>query len=323
MDNRARTAPAPTRLVVRLPNWIGDAILAAPALACLADAGWQVELVGKGWAGSLMCGWGWPAHARTEGLLANASLLRGLRRGPRGAPAVCLPNSISSALELRLAGFAASGFANEGRSPLLGAALRRQKGTHTLERFWALAQVWLTPAQRSAPPPAIAWRIAPLAGAAVRERLAAAGVAPGYAVICPFGGTVDKQDKAWPCFPAFAAAWAARGARLVICPGPGEVEQARAQYGAVATVLDRVDLRDYAALLAGAAQVVANDTGPGHLAAAVGAPLVSVLGPTDPTMWAPWGPQVQVVRRWPQWPTVDEVLRVAAAQAGGVGSMRA
>lgn len=311
MYRRAASMDNPARLVVRLPNWIGDTILAAPALASLADAGWELDLVGKGWAGNLLAGWGWPAHGRTQGIFANAGLLRTLRRGRRGAPAVCLANSISSALELRLAGFAASGFANEGRSPLLGRVLPKQRGTHTLERFWALAQVWLTPTQRRAPPPAIAWRIAPLATAAVRDRLAAAGIAPGYAVVCPFGGTVDKQDKTWPHFPAFASAWAARGARLIICPGPGEVEQARAQYGASATVLDGVDLRDYAALLAGAALVVANDTGPGHLAAAVGAPLVSVLGPTDPAMWRPWGQAVRIVRRWPQWPTVEQVLAVA------------
>ena len=35
------------------------------------------------------------------------------------------------------------------------------------------------------------------------------------------------------------------------------------------------------------------------MAAAVGAPLLSVLGPTKPEQWAPWGPGVTVLRRWP------------------------
>jgi heptosyltransferase-2 len=64
----------------------------------------------------------------------------------------------------------------------------------------------------------------------------------------------------------------------------------------------------YAALMRVAALVVSNDTGPGHLAAAVEAPLLSVLGPTDPGLWRPWGPTVQIDRHWPRWPTVDEVL---------------
>ena len=59
---------------------------------------------------------------------------------------------------------------------------------------------------------------------------------------------------------------------------------------------------------------ISNDTGPAHLAAAVDTPVLSVLGPTKPEQWAPWGPTVEVVRRWPEWPSVDEVL--ARVRAG-------
>jgi heptosyltransferase-2 len=72
-------------------------------------------------------------------------------------------------------------------------------------------------------------------------------------------------------------------------------------------VLPRVDLGTCAALMQQAAVMVSNDTGPGHLAAAVGAPLVSVFGPTEPGHWGAWGPTVNVVRHWPRWPTVEEV----------------
>jgi heptosyltransferase-2 len=54
--------------------------------------------------------------------------------------------------------------------------------------------------------------------------------------------------------------------------------------------------------------LVSNDTGPGHLAAAVGATVVSVLGPTKPEQWAPWGSCVHIIRRWPDWATPDEVM---------------
>ena len=63
----------------------------------------------------------------------------------------------------------------------------------------------------------------------------------------------------------------------------------------------------YAALLEGAALMISNDTGPGHIAAAVGTPLLSVLGPTDPAQWGAWGPRVHNVRRWPGWPSTAEV----------------
>jgi heptosyltransferase-2 len=72
--------------------------------------------------------------------------------------------------------------------------------------------------------------------------------------------------------------------------------------------LDGVPLGVYNALLQGAGVVVANDTGPAHMAAGVGARLLSVLGPTDPARWAPWGSSVTLMRRWPEWPSADEVL---------------
>ena len=52
----------------------------------------------------------------------------------------------------------------------------------------------------------------------------------------------------------------------------------------------RTDLATLAAVLVGAEVVVVGNTGPAHLAAAVGAPIVSLFAPTVPlARWAPWG----------------------------------
>jgi heptosyltransferase-2 len=53
-----------------------------------------------------------------------------------------------------------------------------------------------------------------------------------------------------------------------------------------------------AALLEAASLVVANDGGAAHLAAAVGAPLVAVFGPSNEATWRPLGPRTRVVRAW-------------------------
>ncbi len=65
------------------------------------------------------------------------------------------------------------------------------------------------------------------------------------------------------------------------------------------------DLHDLAKWLAGARLFVGNDSGIGHLAAAVGTPVVSIFGPTDPEVWAPRGARVV-----PMEATVDEVERI-------------
>jgi ADP-heptose:LPS heptosyltransferase len=312
---------------VRLRNWVGDVTLGLPALSRLAAAGYALQLVGKGWARDLLAGHGWPVHVLPQRTRDRVALLRRLRAEARARDrgfgrrlnAVCFPYSFSSALELRLAGLRAIGHAYEGRSLLLARAVARPHGVHELAVYWHLASALLG---EDAPLPG---RIG-LRPSAEHEEQARAlrerhGIGPGCIVICPFsGGTWSGQDKAWPGFADFAArVLPAFGRTLVVCPGPGEEGVAREQFDS-AVCLEGVGLGTYAALLRGAALMISNDTGPGHIAAAVGTPLVSVLGPSDPAQWGAWGPSVRCVKgaagaQGPgAWPAASAV-HAAVAQA--------
>ncbi len=55
------------------------------------------------------------------------------------------------------------------------------------------------------------------------------------------------------------------------------------------------DLHSLACWLSGARVYLGNDSGPTHLAAAVGTPVVALFGPTDREVWAPRGSKVHVV----------------------------
>ena len=88
-----------------------------------------------------------------------------------------------------------------------------------------------------------------------------------------------------------AQALAADGWRVVVTGGPGEED-----VGVAVTPLGGVDLTgrtslaELAGVLAGASAVVVGNTGPAHLAAAVGTPVVSVFAPVVPVeRWRPWG----------------------------------
>ena len=308
-------------LIVRLRNWIGDVVLGVPALHLLQRHGFDLHLVARGgWAPALMAGHPWTVAVQPDGLRPRVAQLRDLRaRCAQEDPgfnqrenALSLPHSFSSALELRLAGLKAVGYNQEGRRLLLARAEPITYGGHALTSYWALACRFLRIDEPA--PAAIRLAVAPEQQAAARAELAAQGVHGRYIVICPFaGGTFEKLDKTWPDFPAFTRVAKALGLPLVVYPGPKELDAARRDH-ADAVVLPSANVGTYKALLAGAALVISNDTGPAHIAAAVGTPVLSVLGPTKPEQWAPWGPQVQVLRHWPRWPTVAEVMAAAEAR---------
>jgi len=121
----------PRPLVVRLRHWIGDAVLGVPALRLLESAGHELVLVGKPWAGALLAGEGWKVEKLAGGTRERIAQLRALRRAARERDpgfdrrlnAVVFPFSFGSALEARLAGLRAMGYAYEGRSLLLARAL--------------------------------------------------------------------------------------------------------------------------------------------------------------------------------------------------------
>lgn len=203
---------------------------------------------------------------------------------------------------------------------------------HESERFWTLAQPLApTPEERPhpvthrtlptglppCPPPRLP--LSPEAQQAALLRLAqhqlastdAPSVRPPFVCLVPFAtGTLKGASKAWPGFPELCRRLS-RHLPVVILPGPGdERSHTRLNYPD-ALSLDNVGLDVYAAIMARASLVIANDTGPGHLAAAVGAPLISVLGPTDSRRYGARGPNVSLLQQDP-WPQENTVWQAAA-----------
>ncbi|HEY0126144.1 MAG TPA: glycosyltransferase family 9 protein, partial [Blastococcus sp.] len=125
---------------------------------------------------------------------------------------------------------------------------------------------------------------------AVRRPLPPVRLEPGYVVLHP-GASVPA--RAWPaqrCAEAVEALTDA-GHRVLVTGGPDERELTAAVAGRSGVDLGgATTLPDMAALLDGAAAVVVGNTGPAHLAAAVGTPVVSLFAPVVPAArWAPYG----------------------------------
>ena len=140
----------------------------------------------------------------------------------------------------------------------------------------------------------------PSPGAEVSAAVATAGGPRSYVVINPGAAWPNKR---WPAdrFGALAAAIAeTTGLRSLVTWGPAEQDLAglvcRASNGA-ATAAPMTTIEDLAALMRDAALVVSGDTGPLHIAAAMGTPLVGVYGPTWPERNGPWAPDDEVISR--------------------------
>ncbi|AGL18107.1 HAD-IIIA family hydrolase [Actinoplanes sp. N902-109] len=108
-----------------------------------------------------------------------------------------------------------------------------------------------------------------------------------YVVVHP-GASVEARSCPPHSMRAIVAALAAEGHRVVVTGGPGERELAAAVAAGGGSDAGPMSMTGLARLLAGAAAVVVANTGPAHLAAAVGTPVISLFAPTVP--FGQWGP---------------------------------
>lgn len=116
-----------------------------------------------------------------------------------------------------------------------------------------------------------------------------------YAVLMP--GT-NWETKRWPVerFAALVAPLKERfGLESILAGGADAAAMAKDLPGII-NLAGRTTLKQLTALLEGAALVVANDSGPMHIAAALDRPLVTPFGPTNPTRTGPYGRLNSVIR---------------------------
>ena len=271
--------------------------MALPALDLLADRGFALALAGRPWANDLFGAYPWTIVS------LPGSRIQALRF--KVDTGLLLTNSFSSALEFKLAGISAVGYARDARSWLLGKAIEVNAGDHMVEYYYRLAAAIAGAAPDV--PRDLRLRIDEPARQRGQELLSAHGVQAPYVVLCPVAvGFHRGKVKAWDGFTRLSGDLLAAGTQVVAMPGPNETAAVRGVLpGAV--VLPESDVATFAAVLAGARLVVANDSGPGHLAAAVGARLISVFGVTEPEKTRPWSTRATLIGSSSGWPAYAEV----------------
>jgi heptosyltransferase-2 len=207
------------------------------------------------------------------------------------AASITLPPSPSAAVLARRVGAPVRvGFAGPLRGLCFSeCVVRRQRGSvHLVDEYLELLRRVVPEAPRARP------RV--LVGDEQARRLRPElGEAGSYLALAP--GAIYGPAKRWSAerFAQAAAQLArAHGLGVVLVGGEGDRETCGevSRRLAATPALDlsgRTSIAELAAVLAGAALVIANDSGPMHLAAAVGAPVVGVFGSTEPGWTAPLG----------------------------------
>lgn len=276
-------------VLIVCPSWVGDTVMATPVLRAIRHAMPRSRLIGLMRPGldELLAGTPWLDETIAATIKGFTGPWRAAARIKSAKPqaALLLPNSFRSALTLRLSGAPVRvGYARDGRSWLLTGAVEVAKSkqpTPTLEYYTHLAERALsassidrrmelttTPAQRDA------------AG----ELLS--GVGEQFIVLNPGG---NKPAKRWPAerFAAAADSLAdSHGLAAVVTGSPGEMDVLESVVSAAKKPIINLARRGLSlgslkAVLARASLLITNDTGPRHIAAALGTPVVTLFGPTD------------------------------------------
>lgn len=292
------------RVVVRAPNWLGDAVLALPAMVALRHHFPEASLTVAAPAGVAAL-FREDTGVRPDTVLVTPSspreAVKALREG-RFDLGVLFPNSFRSAWSLRRAGvperwgFArgARGFLLTRRSPRSGIA-----GGHHSDYYRALVR-GLGVECDDRPPAMTASAVSRQTAALLLSR---AGVAGDARLIGIAPGAAYGQAKQWP--PARMAEVIARLVRErdVTCVIVGaahdrlaarEIESwlrshAPDTQSRVLDFVGRTDLGSLVGLAAMCRVFVSNDSGAMHVAAALGCPVVAMFGPTDERATRPLG----------------------------------
>lgn len=279
---------------MRSPNWLGDAVMALPAVrnlkTMLEDDPLTVAAPEKLAALWQRCPFVDQVIAleRPRNLEATARQLRGGKFGS----AVLLPNSLRSAAEAWRAGIPQRlGYARGGRGLLLTRTIpapsRNPDRLH--QRFYYLDLVTALGGPSDASLPKLR-----------KDPTTVTGSRGLVLAICP--GAEYGPAKRWPVENFVAVArhfMATRKAKIVLLGAAVDMpvaEEFARQLPKVENRVGKTSLAEFMAALVSARLVLCNDSGAMHVASALGVPTLAVFGSTEPQLTGPLGARSRVLR---------------------------
>jgi heptosyltransferase-2 len=309
------------RVVVRGANWVGDAAMTVPALRELRRVlpGAHVTLATRPWAEALFAGAEFVDEvvAVSESKSSARAVWEDARewRARRFDLAVLFPNSFAPALSARLARVPFRvGYATQGRGALLTHPLpvpewrnKRHEVFYYLNVVAGLERLFRGSSEIETREPDSSLAVNKDVRREAIALLRASGLTDARPLVALCPGSTNSRAKRWPVerFAALADMLAERaGAQVFLIGAREELDISEEVSHSARTrpnvLTGRTNLAQTAALLSAADLLVTNDTGPAHVAAAVGCPVVVIFGPTNPETTRPFSTLAEVVRKPPE-----------------------
>jgi len=289
-------------LIVRAPNWLGDAVMAIPAMDAVRRAFDGRTLVVAASSSVAPLFEEITPAAPNEVLTIDRVQEADQLKAARADAILLLPNSFGSAWVARRSGIAQRwGYRATGRGVLLTRSVGRpRRRVHQVQYYLELVRgLGFEPADDRP-------RIDPRPGTLAKADalLSTAGVAPGATVVGFAPGAAYGHAKRWPPerVAQVIAALARQGVTSLMVGagadrGTGRAVESSLPPGTrVVNLIGRTTLRQLVGVVARCRAFVSNDSGAMHVAAALRVPLTAVFGPTDERVTRPSGDADLLVR---------------------------
>jgi len=300
------------RILVRANNWIGDVVMISPAVRAIREhfKEARVAILAKSWVIETLRGSPfyddlieYDRGGRHRGLGGRLRLVAELRRG-RYDLAVLFQKAFEAAALAFLAGARSRvGYAADHRATLLTHPLPLPpQGTHHVDVFLGLARFLGCPVRDKVP----VFHLDAAARASAESILKDAGRDEGVPLLAIHPGA-SKEPRAWhPDRFADLGSRLSRAAdaQVVLLGGPGDrpsLQTIASRLPARLALLPArpVSIKEMGGILERCRLFIGNDSGPMHIAAALGVPTVGIFGPGSPERTAPLAPagRLEVVRK--------------------------
>jgi heptosyltransferase-2 len=305
------------RVVVRGTNWVGDSVMTVPALRALRQVLPEASI-------TLV------VRPSARGIFADVDFVDDLLIYDRRSVwsvvpqikewrkrqfdlAVLFQNAFEAALIPFLAGVPLRlGYATESRQallthplPLPDWRLSRHEVFYYLYLITALEQLLFGKSEICEREPDASLQISDARKSEAEDLLRAYGVRAGEPVVALCPGSINSRAKRWPAeaYAALADRFIDSGRQVLLIGSADEADVTREVTSRMkqqpVVLTGKTSLDQITSVLSLVDLVVTNDTGPAHIAAALGRPTLVIFGPTNPLTTRPFAPEAEILRHPP------------------------